>query len=38
MVASDGGIFAFQAHFKGSMGGTKLNRPVTGMSKPATAT
>jgi hypothetical protein len=31
LVASDGGIFAFQADFKGSMGGTKLNKPVTGM-------
>jgi hypothetical protein len=31
LVASDGGIFAFQAPFKGSMGATRLNRPVTGM-------
>jgi hypothetical protein len=31
LVASDGGIFAFQAPFRGSMGGTALNRPVTGM-------
>jgi ribosomal protein L24E len=31
LVASDGGIFAFQADFKGSMGGMKRNRPVTGM-------
>ncbi|MGH9008991.1 MAG: hypothetical protein ACRDYF_03990 [Acidimicrobiia bacterium] len=31
LVASDGGIFAFQAGFKGSMGGRPLNKPVTGM-------
>jgi ribosomal protein L24E len=31
LVASDGGIFAFSAPFKGSMGATKLTRPVTGM-------
>jgi len=31
LVASDGGIFAFGAPFKGSMGSTKLSRPVTGM-------
>ena len=32
LVASDGGIFAFgDARFRGSMGGTKLNRPVIGM-------
>jgi hypothetical protein len=32
LVASDGGIFAFgDAPFLGSMGGTVLNRPVTGM-------
>jgi hypothetical protein len=31
LVASDGGIFAFNAHFRGSMGGTRLNQPVTGM-------
>jgi hypothetical protein len=31
LVASDGGIFAFDAPFKGSMGGTHLNKPVTGM-------
>jgi hypothetical protein len=30
LVASDGGIFAFDAPFKGSMGATKLNRPVVG--------
>jgi hypothetical protein len=34
-VASDGGIFAFQAPFKGSMGGTRLNKPVTGMVRYA---
>jgi hypothetical protein len=31
LVASDGGIFAFDAPFRGSMGATPLNRPVTGM-------
>jgi ribosomal protein L24E len=31
MVAADGGIFAFNADFRGSMGGTRLNKPVTGM-------
>jgi hypothetical protein len=31
LVASDGGIFAFNAPFKGSMGDRKLSRPVTGM-------
>ncbi len=31
LVASDGGIFAFDAPFRGSMGDRRLNRPVTGM-------
>jgi ribosomal protein L24E len=31
LVASDGGIFAFEAPFHGSMGSTRLNKPVTGM-------
>jgi ribosomal protein L24E len=31
LVASDGGIFAFDAPFKGSMGGRPLAKPVTGM-------
>jgi len=32
LVASDGGIFAFgDATFRGSMGGTRLNKPVVGM-------
>jgi hypothetical protein len=31
LVASDGGIFAFDAPFRGSMGGTPLNQPITGM-------
>jgi subtilisin len=31
LVASDGGIFAFGPAFKGSMGGRRLNRPITGM-------
>ena len=30
-MASDGGVFAFDAPFRGSMGGTHLNRPVVGM-------
>jgi hypothetical protein len=38
LVASDGGVFAFQADFKGSMGGTKQNRLVTAWSAPAAAT
>ena len=33
MVASDGGIFSFgDAPFYGSMGGTRLNKPVVGMA------
>ena len=36
-VASDGGIFAFNALFAGSMGGTHLNQPIVGMAfDPAT--
>jgi hypothetical protein len=31
LVASDGGIFAFQAPFYGSMGRTPLNKPVAAM-------
>lgn len=32
MVASDGGVFAFgDAQFYGSLGDTKLNKPITGM-------
>jgi hypothetical protein len=32
LVASDGGIFNFgNAVFRGSMGGTPLNRPIVGM-------
>lgn len=31
LVASDGGIFAFEAQFYGSMGGTPLNKPVSGI-------
>jgi len=31
LVASDGGIFAFGAPFRGSMGGTRLAKPVTSM-------
>jgi hypothetical protein len=37
MVASDGGVFAFNAPFDGSMGGTALTAPVVGMvSDPQT--
>ena len=32
LVASDGGIFAFDAPFFGSMGGNQLNKPVVGMA------
>jgi sugar lactone lactonase YvrE len=31
-VASDGGIFAFNAPFSGSMGGKPLNKPIVGMA------
>jgi hypothetical protein len=31
LVASDGGVFSFGAPFRGSMGATRLNRPMTGM-------
>ncbi len=37
MVAGDGGIFAFgDAPFFGSMGGTRLNRPMVGMAASST--
>ena len=32
MVAKDGGIFAFDAPFDGSMGGLHLNAPIVGMA------
>jgi hypothetical protein len=32
LVASDGGLFAFNAPFNGSMGGQPLNQPVVGMA------
>ena len=36
-VASDGGLFAFNAPFSGSMGGKPLNMPIVGMAvDPAT--
>ncbi len=36
-MASDGGIFAFgNAKFRGSMGATKLNKPVVGMVRYGT--
>jgi hypothetical protein len=36
-VASDGGLFAFNAPFEGSMGGKPLNSPIVGMAyDPAT--
>ena len=31
-VASDGGLFAFNAAFHGSMGGQPLNKPIVGMA------
>ena len=31
-VASDGGIFSYNAAFYGSMGGKPLNKPVVGMA------
>jgi hypothetical protein len=31
LVASDGGIFAFDVPFYGSVGGTKLNKPISGI-------
>ena len=31
LVASDGGVFAFNADFNGSLGAVRLNKPVTGM-------
>ena len=31
LVASDGGVFAFKAVFRGSTGNIKLNKPMTGM-------
>jgi hypothetical protein len=35
LVASDGGIFAFNAPFLGSTGGTHLNQPIVGMAATA---
>jgi hypothetical protein len=34
-VASDGGIFSFNAPFQGSMGGTHLNSPIVGIAADA---
>ena len=31
LVGTDGGIFSFDAPFKGSMGSSRLNKPVIGM-------
>jgi hypothetical protein len=31
-VASDGGVFAFNAPFEGSMGGSHLNAPIVGIA------
>jgi hypothetical protein len=31
LVASDGGIFAFDAPFHGSMGAVHLNKPISGL-------
>jgi hypothetical protein len=36
LVGSDGGVFAFGAGFYGSMGGTHLNGPVTGIASAPT--
>jgi hypothetical protein len=33
MVASDDELFAFNAPFRGSMGGRPLNQPIVGMSR-----
>src|SRR5207237_5773140 len=33
LVGADGGVFAFDAPFRGSMGGRPLNRPVGGMAR-----
>jgi hypothetical protein len=35
LVASDGGIFSFDAKYHGSMGGKPLNKPVVGMQATA---
>jgi hypothetical protein len=35
LVASDGGIFSFDATYRGSMGGKPLDRPVVGMEATA---
>ncbi|MDP9404536.1 MAG: hypothetical protein M3P85_14730, partial [Actinomycetota bacterium] len=32
LVASDGGIFAFDAPFSGSTGAIRLNQPIVGMA------
>jgi hypothetical protein len=32
MVASDGGVFSFNALFQGSTGSLRLNKPVVGMA------
>ena len=32
LVASDGGVFSYNAPFFGSMGGTHLNAPMVGMT------
>ena len=36
LVASDGGIFAFNARFYGSTGSIALNKPIVGMESNAT--
>jgi hypothetical protein len=35
-VASDGGLFSFDAPFHGSMGGQVLNKPIVGMATDVT--
>jgi hypothetical protein len=36
LVASDGGVFSFNAPFRGSTGGVDLNEPIVGMAVAAT--
>jgi len=38
LAASDGGIFAFDAPFLGSLGGTKLGHPIVGIAGRAAST
>jgi hypothetical protein len=38
LVASDGGVFAFNAAYQGSTGGTKLNKPIVGIASTLNGT